>query len=1137
MVERSTPEEIVVAHLLRGATDALDDPAGFLHNHPDRADELKALLADDARMARLREQVRARRRVSTPADSRTPSAAEPDEPDSSDALETLDGGTIDERLRARYGSAVGERIELVDEDRTLSDEGALSTRPPPRPAAEERGSSSRLKTAAQRAKELGDELSAEAENPGHHIDLPDIDSELMRQVAARGPLGRRYRMRGVIGRGGMGAVLKVFDKELRRHLAMKILLGRNELKHLAKRPDIDPKSLSRFLEEAQITSQLDHPGIVPVHEVGLDPAGRVFFTMKLVKGCTFADVIDRTRKGVGGWNLTRALGVVLKVCEAMVHAHKRGVIHRDLKPHNVMVGDLGEVFVMDWGLARVLGRPETRTRPRADSPEGGSPMPIQTERRGAPKDPALSPLVTIDGEQLGTPSYMSPEQAAGTHERVSVRSDVYAVGAVLYHLVCGTMPYVDPGVRTSGYDVLGRVLKGPPKPIATFAPDLPSELQAICEKAMARDPAQRYASMLALAEDLRAYLEDRVVRAYPVGALAEARKWVRRNRPQAIAAAAVLLVLVAGFAIVALRQRYEMSLAGLRDDIGARESELAKKSGDLTALNATLEGSRSALAEAQQSLAEVKGRNEYELSQELRRLREQVAAAENKTQHELGRSDQERAELQQLRQAVADAEAREKAADARYGEMRDRFAAMQSAVEAAGKRAPTAGAASPEQAALIELLQLDALFASADALWPTSAAAMKRIDEWLERAAAVSAARDPAGAVIAAIDADRDAAQAAGDAARVALLEQQRAQLDAALGRVGELERIAAEMRERQARGRDVEKQSLVDAAAKWESAGRAVKSDHGLQLAPQFGLVPLGRDPSSKLQEFWLIASGDEPQRDRSAKLQMTEASGLVLVLLPGGKDRVGAQKKDKSKPNYFAQAEDAECGADGLAVAVELEPYFIAKYEMTQAQWERLTGFNPSAYRPGAEGESFVATQPVESISWDDCMRWLPHLGLALPTEAQWESACRAGSGSPWFTGTESKELADCANVCDLAYARRFPAVTEDGVEQFDDGFVFPGPVGAMGKDRRWKPNKFGLFDALGNVQEWCLDVSDGLRYGEPRKGTGLFESENGGVRVSRGGSFFNFAGYARSASRAFRPPGYVGGEVGVRPARALD
>src|SRR5262245_13840869 len=183
--------------------------------------------------------------------------------------------------------------------------------------------------------------------------------ELLGRLEAQSPRESRYRLEGEIGRGGMGAVLRVWDGALQRQLAMKVVAKDGRPSGEERLPP-DPRTLSRFLEEAQVTGQLDHPGIVPVHELGMDSEGRIYFTMKLVKGKTLKEVFEELADGQGGWTQARVLGVLLKVCEAMSYAHAKGVIHRDLKPANVMVGRFGEVFVMDWGLAKVLGREENR---------------------------------------------------------------------------------------------------------------------------------------------------------------------------------------------------------------------------------------------------------------------------------------------------------------------------------------------------------------------------------------------------------------------------------------------------------------------------------------------------------------------------------------------------------------------------------------------------------------------------------------------------------------------------------------------------------------------------------------------------------------------------------------------------------
>jgi serine/threonine-protein kinase len=281
----------------------------------------------------------------------------------------------------------------------------------------------------------------------------------------------RYLREGEIGRGGMGTILRVFDQHLRRRLAMKVTHARARDPG-APAPSGATPSLARFLEEAQITSQLEHPGVVPVHELGVDEKGQVFFTMRLIRGSSLKEILPLVKEQRDGWSLTRALGVLLKVCETMSYAHDRGVIHRDLKPANVMVGRYGEVYVMDWGLARVVGRADLHDlRP---APEDVSS--IHTDLRELRESDEESPLITCDGSVLGTPAYMSPEQAAGQVAEVDRRSDVYTVGAMLYHLLTGQPPYVRAGARLSPHTILALVLNAQPVSVLKVSTKVPSEI-------------------------------------------------------------------------------------------------------------------------------------------------------------------------------------------------------------------------------------------------------------------------------------------------------------------------------------------------------------------------------------------------------------------------------------------------------------------------------------------------------------------------------------------------------------------------------------------------------------------------------------------------------------------------------------
>lgn len=412
----------------------------------------------------------------------------------------------------------------------------------------------------------------------------------------RGGPGRRYTIRREIARGGMGTILEVWDEELRRPLAMKVLRDRpGESAEILARIGSERRR-SRLLNEAQILGQLDHPGIVPVIEVGRNN-DEVFFTMQLVRGQNLAEIFDLVRRGEEGWTLPRAVGVILRVCEAMAYAHERGVVHRDLKPQNVMVGRFGETYVMDWGLAKARGRgdpADIRLRdvgvdPRGtgDRADGAAPRhrSVRTDRRDVSGQDSSSPLRTFDGDVVGTPAYMSPEQAAGEIESVDEFSDVYGAGAVLYHLLAGRVPYAD-SASTGPHDVLSAVRAGPPPPFDRKAGAIPAELAAICAKAMARERERRYQSMMALANDLRAWLEGRVVGAYRTGPVAHLVKWSARQR---LAAGLLLLLLIVsassaatlGFLYRQSEHRRRAAVIAQADSLRRQSAKLAQDRGGL----------------------------------------------------------------------------------------------------------------------------------------------------------------------------------------------------------------------------------------------------------------------------------------------------------------------------------------------------------------------------------------------------------------------------------------------------------------------------------------------------------------------------------------------------------------------------
>jgi formylglycine-generating enzyme required for sulfatase activity len=292
--------------------------------------------------------------------------------------------------------------------------------------------------------------------------------------------------------------------------------------------------------------------------------------------------------------------------------------------------------------------------------------------------------------------------------------------------------------------------------------------------------------------------------------------------------------------------------------------------------------------------------------------------------------------------------------------------------------------------------------------------------------------------------------------------------------------------------------------------------------------LLPLGPDPTSGLWEFAHLITGAPARRGADGRLAMNEATGLVLVLLPGGSFWMGAQSSDPGARNY-----DPDAGADeGPVHAVELSAFFLSKFEMTQGQWLRLVGRNPSYHQSSDHAPTLL--HPVEQVSWLDCAKWLPRAGLTLPSEAQWEYGARAGTDTPWWTGAERETLrtARAANLADRSAARAGATWGEiKDWPELDDGWFAHAPAGALA------PNAFGLHEVHGNLWEWCLDGYDRDFYAQSPARDPVAPWENAAVRVDRGGSFNYAAAVARSANRNNATSSLADVILGVRPARAIE
>jgi formylglycine-generating enzyme required for sulfatase activity len=328
---------------------------------------------------------------------------------------------------------------------------------------------------------------------------------------------------------------------------------------------------------------------------------------------------------------------------------------------------------------------------------------------------------------------------------------------------------------------------------------------------------------------------------------------------------------------------------------------------------------------------------------------------------------------------------------------------------------------------------------------------------------------------------------------------------------------------------------SGADATRLWSEAIAAIKSSSkygGLEIVPQMGLLPIGMDPDSQLWEFAHLQTGDPAARGADGKLVLTEETGLVFVLIPGGTFWMGAQNKPGAQ-NHDPQASSDE----GPVHEVELSPYFLSKYEMTQGQWERIAAVNPSLYGPwryfkswNRAGNGWSSLHPVEQVSLPMCVAVLEQTGLTLPSEAQWECGARGGTSSAYWSGDDLASLAGVANLSDAYGKANGNQSWSTWEKDHDDGNTVHARVGSF------RANAFGLHDVHGNVWEWCLDGYDSGFYGKKSGKDPLSPWSGSSARVTRGGSFINAASSARSANRDRSTPEGRDGHLGLRPSRAL-
>lgn len=978
----------------------------------------------------------------------------------------------------------------------------------------------------------------------------------------------------LVGKGGMGQVWEAEQSSMKRRVALKFLL-----------PDrLEPGSVGWFAREARAGGAASHPNLVQTFGRG-NADGIEWIAQEFVPGSlTLRDTIEKMRRvaELPPQYYAETARLIHSVASGMQAAHEAGVIHRDLKPQNVLIDARGTPRITDFGLARLLD------------------------------DPSHSHT----GALIGTYHYLAPELVGSGSRAADECSDVFSVGVMLYELLTLTRPFDG----DSSHQICEQILKHDPPEPSVLRNQCPRDLSLICLKALEKEPARRYANMRALAEDLARHLSHEPIQARPASRWTRLRKWGRRNPVAATALIASAVALPALSAVAWLARDYART-AERNAQVALRRSEdilslsaqkeldeLIREAEELWPANAAMAARYEAWLERAQLLIEGESSGPERrpgLEDHRRRLRQLRERALERTPAQEA-EDMRRAPLYPewdkvgrritwLRCMIGDESWPEVTALRKQWEQEDlpvhadALLAMAAPLMVEDSEHAQHGqegralflveralenASADERGMVLEALG-EALFLNGrfeaglarlqeavEASAPEDQAA--RRSHWqrreasrsrYERSTGIASARFQIGIL-------RKLHEELGVAVRSqtsfhyadpkdAWWDEQLARLLNSLEEFSSAERgglystgvslahgwgvprrleVARSLRERSING--------LHAREAWSEALDAIASSPLYKdslwpgsgaLVPQEGLLPLRADPNSGLWEFWVLDSGDRPEYAEDGSALMTESTGIVLVLVPGGDFLMGAQFQDPAAANYDPKA----LWTESPVHRVKLSPYFLSKHELTQAQWMRLRKENIAYYHDlnyspdwNRSFKRWTGQHPMEQVSWIESSLALRQLGLKHPTEAQWEFAARAGGDSPVAGGLSGAQLADYANLSD-EWARVHNAGFSS-FESWNDGFTSHARVGSLA------PNGLGFHDMQGNVWEFCSDASE--NYTQEMVRDPEMPGTASSLRIIRGGSFVNLAQQARVTLRDNVTPELRSATTGVRPARRV-
>jgi len=776
-----------------------------------------------------------------------------------------------------------------------------------------------------------------------------------------------FRLLRKIGSGGMGTVYEADQISLKRKVALKLLP-----KHLS----FSDQEVQKFHREAEAGGRQRHPSIIAVYAVG-EQEGQHFIAQELVEdGISIFDKLEEARvhhePALGYFR--EAAKLILEISDALHHAHESGVIHRDIKPSNILLTSEGTPKVSDFGLAKV--------------------------------EDALS--LSRSGELVGTPYYMSPEQAMSRRIGIDRRTDIYSLGVTFFEMLTMKRPFEG----ETSQEVLKQIIFMDPSEPHKSNPRVPRDLSIICMKAMEKNPAKRYQTMKEFGDDLGRFLQGEMIHAKPAGLTTRTWKQIRRHPVTSTTAGAVILFILTFATVVPWI-------------IAWKENE---KRETVEILNKEIEQERD------------KANNRY-----------------------------------------------------------------------------------IEMTRLTDLKTLLDLEEESKTLWPAMPVNISKFESWIQRAEDL----------LTRYDRHRNTLEILIKAAIKNNHETDTLKTLSEL--VGGLEALAdqkygliLDIKERLEFAKTVFKNSIDDHKYNWKKTIEAIADIkkcpqyNGLLIKEHIGLVPIGQDPHSKLYEFAHLQTGCIPERDLDGQILHTEEMSIILVLLPGGTFQMGSVKPSEESKIYSQNVDPNSEEDENPVHKVNVKPFFLSKYEMTQGQWQRITHNNPSLYKAGknAGGNKITLLNPVEQVSWNDCDSVLSRMILRFPTEAEWEYSGRAGTDSVWWSGNELESLKGAVNLADHYCKINVGKEHWEYEEWLDDGHAVHAPINT------YKANPFGFHDICGNVWEFCQDFYS----------TSKSTPDDSMLRVMRGGCWWDTAVFCRSANRADVSQDASAASAGIRPAASI-